>query len=243
MYLKGPYYGAPRRKKLHWLFLVMLGSVTLTLFFKGCTTKAQGQKSAPEKKPLSERVVVIDPGHGGSDPGACRADVLEKDINLAIAQRMAKHLPSYRVKLTRQQDGDFVPGGAYTKEAEREDLTRRIKISRAAKGEVFVSIHVNTGEGQDRGALVYYPPTSSDSTRLAQLVQKEVNGLPGASRKKARPDQFYLFENLQIPVILVETGWLCSPEERARLQDPAYQDQMAAAISRGIHRFMQEKNK
>lgn len=239
MYVKGPY----RKQGRGWqcLLLLIIVGVSVGFFSRDyVVAKAQTHESAQAKKPLAKEVVIIDPGHGGSDPGACREDVLEKDINLAIAKRIGKQLPNYRVQLTRIGDTDFVKSGVYSKAAEREDLAQRIEVAKKAKARVFVSIHINTGEGQDRGALVYYDPMDKASSRLAGMMQEEVNKLPDTTTKKPRPEQFYLFENLQIPVVLVEAGWLCNAGERVRLQNPHYQEQMAEAIARSIQRFLRE---
>ena len=240
--LKGPYHSQKKGRGWYWLLLFVIVGVTMGFFSKGLVpTKSHAQKPQAPQKPLPKQVVVIDPGHGGSDPGACRAGVLEKDLNLAIAKHMAKHLPNLQVVLTRTADQDFVENGVYSKAAERQDLARRIEVARQANAQVFVSIHINTGEGQDQGALIYYDPTDQESSRLAKLMQVEVNQLPDTTAKKPRPERFYLFDNLQIPVVLVEAGWLCNPMERTRLQNAQYQEQMAAAISRGITEFLEKK--
>ncbi|GAB6179957.1 N-acetylmuramoyl-L-alanine amidase [Desulfotomaculum defluvii] len=239
MYIKGPY--KRRRHSWFWPILVVITMLPIGLFLKGCFYKTDGESSPqkPEKKPLPKQVVIIDPGHGGSDPGACREGVMEKDINLAIAQKVAQHMGDYQVHLTRERDQDFVPNGVYTKEAERQDLANRIAVAQKFPGDVFVSIHINTGEGQDNGVLVYYNPNDKGSTALARAIQRETNRLPNAQKRNPRPDAFYLFQHLEIPVVLVEAGWLCNPEERKRLLDPSYQDQVAKAIARGIATFLQ----
>ncbi|MEG6523168.1 N-acetylmuramoyl-L-alanine amidase family protein [Desulfotomaculum sp. 1211_IL3151] len=239
MYIKGPY-----RKQRHpwfWPILVVIVMLPVGFFLKGCLYKTEAESSPqkPQKKPLPKHVVIIDPGHGGSDPGACREGVMEKDINLAIAQKIARSMKQHQVQLTREKDQDFTQNGVYTKQAERLDLDHRIAVAQRFQGEVFVSIHINTGEGQDNGVLVYYNPSDEKSKRLAQAIQRETNRLPKVREKEPRPDDFYLFQNMTIPVVIVEAGWLCNSEERKRLQDPAYQEQVANAIARGITNFLQ----
>ncbi|WP_238456928.1 N-acetylmuramoyl-L-alanine amidase family protein [Desulforamulus putei] len=212
----------------------------LGFFLKGMAAKseAQNRQDKPQRKPLEQPTVIIDPGHGGTDPGACRAGVMEKDINLAIAKRVARHAAGCKVRFTRDKDVDFTKHGVYSKEAERQDLDRRIEAASKFGGEVFISIHVNTGLGQDRGAVIYYDADNPGSARLAAEIQRQINKLPGMPPKKPRADHFYLFKHLTIPVIIVETGWLCNPEERERLQDPDYQEQLAGAIGRGVAAFL-----
>ncbi|GAB6158251.1 hypothetical protein JCM39194_14510 [Desulfotomaculum varum] len=241
MYIKGPY-----KKNSHpWLWLgFLIIFLSLVFFIKGIADRSKTiNKPGYQRKPLPQPVVIIDPGHGGSDPGACRAGVMEKDINLAIAKRVAMHAKGCKIKLTRDKDTDFTRDGVYSKEAERQDLDKRIELARRYKGNVFVSIHVNTGLGQDRGAITYYDAANPGSTGLAYAVQKEINRLPGMPAKEPRADNFYLFKHLDIPVIIVETGWLCNPEERNRLQNPQYQEQLARAIGRGTIQFLTEKRR
>lgn len=240
MYIKGPY-----KKGHHW---VWLGSLLLLLIIgfmlRGTAMKSEAEDrvTKPQRKPLEQPAVIIDPGHGGTDPGACRAGVMEKHINLAIAKRMAEHADGYQVKLTRNKDTDFTKQGVYSKEAERQDLEHRIEVARRFGGKVFVSIHVNTGLGQDRGAIIYYDPNNQGSERLAGAVQREMNKIPGVNPKEPRADRFYLFDHLTIPVIIVEAGWLCNAEERERLQNPDYQDQLARAMGRGIAVFLEAES-
>ncbi|ABO51086.1 cell wall hydrolase/autolysin [Desulforamulus reducens MI-1] len=237
MYIKGPY----RKKRNPWFLPILVVVILLPagVFLKGCLYRSEAKPPPkPQKKPISNHVLIIDPGHGGTDPGACREGIMEKDINLAIAKRVAKHIEGHRVRLTREKDVDFVQKGVYTRDAERQDLESRIDLAQKYHGEVFVSIHINTGEGQDSGVLVYYDPKDPASTRLAQAIQLEANNLPDSPDKKPRPDDFYLFNNLKIPVVIVEAGWLCNPTERKRLMDPVYQEQVANAIARGITNFL-----
>ena len=239
MYIKGPY--RRRRHPCFWPILVVIVMLPVGFLLKGCfyKTEAESSPQKPQKKPLPKHVVIIDPGHGGSDPGACRDGVMEKDINLAIAQKAARLMKQHQVYLTREKDQDFTPNGVYTREAERFDLDQRISVAQRFRGEVFVSIHINTGEGQDNGVLVYYNPRHEGSNRLAQAIQRETNRLPSARERQPRPGEYYLFQNLTIPVVIVEAGWLCNPEERKRLLEPAYQEQVAQAIARGITTFLQ----
>ncbi|CCO07651.1 N-acetylmuramoyl-L-alanine amidase family protein [Desulforamulus hydrothermalis] len=241
MYIKGPY----KKNSLPWLWLAFLiVFIGLGFFLKGIADRSEAlNKPGPQRKPLPQQpVVIIDPGHGGSDPGACREGVMEKDINLAIAKRVARHAKGCKIKLTRDKDIDFTGDGVYSKEAERQDLDKRIELARQYRGDVFISIHVNTGLGRDRGAITYYDAANPGSTRLAYAVQKEINRLPGMPVKEPRADTFYLFKHLDIPVVIVETGWLCNLEERNRLQNPQYQEQLAKAIGRGTIQFLTKDN-
>ncbi|AQS59992.1 N-acetylmuramoyl-L-alanine amidase family protein [Desulforamulus ferrireducens] len=239
---KGPYKQRLWRKNNILLVgLILLVVISLACFSRQSINNSEAEENrggTSQKKPLPQPVVIIDPGHGGSDPGACQGGVMEKDINLAIAKRVAPHLKPLQVYLTRDKDRDFIQGGVYSKAAERQDLEQRIQLANRYKGELFISIHVNSGVEQLSGVDIYYDPDDHESSQLAQIMQQEMNKLPGMTVRQPRPEKFYLFEHLEIPVIIVETGWLCHPEDRQRLQDPDYQEQVAQAISRGVKRYL-----
>ncbi|RYD05033.1 hypothetical protein N752_11770 [Desulforamulus aquiferis] len=118
-----------RNTKKHQLALV--GLLTLIIFAaafflreQSMLSEAEGNHETRLVKNTKMPLIVIDPGHGGTDPGTCQAGILEKDINLAIAQRVAKHITShkYPVQLTRETDKDFSDNGVFSRKAERQDL-------------------------------------------------------------------------------------------------------------------------
>ncbi|AEF93554.1 cell wall hydrolase/autolysin [Desulfotomaculum nigrificans CO-1-SRB] len=240
MYIKGPYY---QSSKHNWIWLslslLIIGIVPLIVLLADKPYKLGNNSTKPAKKPLTGRVVIIDPGHGGSDPGACRAGVMEKDINLAIAKMVARGIASAGgpVHLTRETDKDFTRQGVYTKAAERYDLNKRIQLAKSFGGEIYVSVHVNAGPGEHSGAEVYYDPRRESSFKLASLIQEELNNVPGMPFRKPRAGQYYLFDNIDIPAVIVETGWICNNRERKMLQDPVHQARLAKAIERGILNF------
>lgn len=233
-----------KKSKALWIGLLLLLAVPLFLAFKiKELSPSSGHASVgPQKKPLQGPVVIVDPGHGGTDPGACREGVMEKDINLAIAKEMKEITQDQglQVRLTREKDMDFTRQGVYSKRAERYDLNQRIELARRWGGSVFISIHVNSGVGRNKGPETYYSPKNKNSLRLAGAIQQQLNGVSATPGKGPKAEEFYLFEKLNIPVVIVETGWLCNAEDRDKLQDPAYQHQLALAISRGIKQFIEE---
>lgn len=239
MYIKGPYKKIG--KSYFWLVMLIIIIPPMVFFLKEKPHRSEAEDyvNQPSRKPIKQHIVIIDPGHGGTDPGACRAGVMEKDINLAIARKTTNFVANHEVKvhLTRDRDIDFVKHGVYSKEAEREDLAKRIAIAHRFRGEIFVSIHVNAGLGRDKGAEIYYDPNNQGSITLARVIQEELNKIPGMPQKKTKAEQFYLFDNLTIPVVIVETGWLCNPVEREKLLNPDYQEQLAKAIGQGITTF------
>jgi N-acetylmuramoyl-L-alanine amidase len=187
-------------------------------------------------------VVILDPGHGGYDPGAISSQgVYEKAINLQIAQKVKEMLrPSgIEVALTREEDIDYVPNGVKGKTARKQiDLNRRIDMAKEAKADVFVSLHVNaTVSGQNSGAETFYHYKSESGKGLAELIQQELIKIPGMNRRIAKPGDFYVIKNTSMPAVVVEMGYLSSVKEQKKLQQSWYQEQLSRAIAKGIANY------
>jgi len=186
--------------------------------------------------------VMLDPGHGGYDPGAItKQGVYEKTINLQIAQKVKEMLgPSgMGVFLTRGEDIDYVPDGVKGKTTKKQiDLNRRIDMAKEATADVFVSLHVNaTASGQESGSETFYHYQSESGKVLAELIQQEMIKIPGMNRRIAKPGDFYVIKNTSMPAVIVEVGYLSSMKEQKKLQQSWYQDQLARAIAKGIANF------
>ena len=191
-------------------------------------------RSSPEAASEPVYTIAIDAGHGGRDPGAHAEDVLEKDINLAIAQKVADLAalgPNLEPVLIRTLD-IFI------------SLEDRIAKAEEAGAELYVTVHVNSYSGPDPSGV----ETIVDDTRtmddeawvLAELVQDAVVEATGARDRGTRTQESYL-QRTEIPAISVETGYVTNPEERAKLVDPAYQERIAEGILTGIRRFIEWK--
>ncbi|MGC7871637.1 N-acetylmuramoyl-L-alanine amidase family protein [Desulfosporosinus sp. SYSU MS00001] len=188
--------------------------------------------------------VMLDPGHGGYDPGAISSQgVYEKSINLQIAQKVKEMLsPSgIEVFLTREEDIDYVPAGVKGKITKKQiDLNRRIAMASQAKADVFVSLHVNaTPQGQNSGAETFYHYKSKSGKELAELIQQELIKIPAMNRRIAKPGDFYVINNTSMPAVIVEVGYLSSSKEQKKLQQSWYQEQLSRAVAKGIARYFE----
>jgi len=189
-------------------------------------------------------VVMLDPGHGGYDPGAVSSQgIYEKAINLQIAQRVKEMLrPSgIEVFLTREEDLDYVPNGVKGKTTRKQiDLNRRIEMANEEKADILVSLHVNaTVTGQNSGAETFYHYKSESGKRLAELIQQEMIKITGMNRRIAKPGDFYIIKNSNMPTVIVEVGYLSSPKEQKKLQQTWYQEQLSRAIAKGIANYFE----
>ncbi|HWQ72227.1 MAG TPA: N-acetylmuramoyl-L-alanine amidase [Desulfitobacteriaceae bacterium] len=189
-------------------------------------------------------IVMVDAGHGGYDPGAIAVqDIYEKEINLQIAKKVRDFLNPSGVTtlLTREDDVDYVPEGVKGKKAKKQiDLNYRIAKATEAKADIFVSIHVNsTVTGKNSGAETFYYLNSEESKMLAVNIQQELIKISGMNRRIAKPGDFYIIKNTSMPAVIVEVGYLSNYNERKKLLQSWYQEQVARAIAKGIANYFE----
>lgn len=199
---------------------------------------------AIEANEQTERIVCIDPGHGGADPGKVGVDqVLEKDINLQISLLLKEELEkrNIQVVMTRMEDRDLAEEGASNRKV--ADLKERCRIMNESGAAVTICIHQNSfTDPAVWGAQVFYCSGSEDGKRMAQLLQDSLREKvdPDNHREIKENDSYYVLKNTGIPVVIVECGFLSNGEETEKLSDPAYQKQIAAAVGEGVLRYFDE---
>ena len=171
-----------------------------------------------------EVLIMIDPGHGGRDPGAVgRNGLQEKEINTFIARRLQRTLEQrgYRTAMTRTQDVEV-------------DLQPRVDIAERANATIFVSIHANAislSRPEVNGLETYYFSTGRN---LARAIHSSVLRSTDMRDRGVRQARFYVLRNTSMPAVLVETGFVTGREDAARFQSMAAREQIADAIAQGI---------
>jgi N-acetylmuramoyl-L-alanine amidase len=181
--------------------------------------------------PNSRIVIVVDPGHGGPDPGAIGIGGLrEKDIVLPVALQVAALLEQQGVTavLTRSDDRDL-------------DLEPRVQIAERANANLFVSIHanaINLSRPDINGIETYY--YSDSGLQLARVIHSSMVQVPGTQDRGIRQARFYVIRNTSMPAVLLELGFVTGAQDARLLADPTFQSQMAAAIARGILQYVQQ---
>lgn len=193
--------------------------------------------------PIKDRTIVIDAGHGGMDGGATSGDTLEKNINLSIAKYLESYLKQSgaNVVMTRESDMELGENKEGVKNKKREDLKERKSIVNKTAPDVFVSIHQNFfGESKYKGAQVFYETNNINSIKLAQIVQNSmISNLDKSNTRQVAkiPDNKILFQDLKVPAILVECGFLSNKEEAELLKTKEYQQKVAYSIYVGISQY------
>ena len=206
------------------------GKAIKILYTKSATQQTQPveKTDAPQKPPIKNKV-VIDPGHGGSDYGAIREGINEKDITLDMSQRVASILKSkgYKVSLTRADD-------SYLGLQERCDYTE------VENPELFVSIHVNSPVATEPSGLEthYY---HENSINLAEIIQKHLVKEIDSKDRGILKSKFYVINHTDVPAVLVETGFLSNADERAELITDKRKQATAKAIAEGIMEYLKKK--
>lgn len=191
--------------------------------------------------------VVIDAGHGGSDPGKIGInDALEKDINLSIAKKLEKLLKEedIEVVLTRKNEKGLYTADASNKKV--EDMRKRCEIITEAMPVFTVSIHQNSySEEYVSGAQVFYYGQSVEGKKLAEVLQSSLRkGLDTKNDRVAKANEsYYLLKKTPTPTVIVECGFLSNSKEAELLTTEEYQQKVAESIRDGILIYLSGEDK
>lgn len=186
----------------------------------------------------SELLVVVDSGHGGSDPGKIGINgALEKEVNLKIAKKLEKLLKDQGVKviMTREDDGSIA-------DSKVEDLKKRVSTINEEKPVIAVSIHQNSYlEESIHGAQVFYYTHSEEGEKAAKIIQEALLSVDAENTRSAKAnDTYYMLKKTEVPVVIVECGFLSNRAEADLLVTDEYQQKLAEAVSEGILKYIEE---
>ena len=190
-------------------------------------------------------VVVVDAGHGGTDPGKVGVDgSLEKDINLAVAERLKTYLEQDDVKVIMTRETDT---GLYSEADSRKkmaDMKKRCEIIEESGADLVVSIHQNSyHEESVSGGQVFYYRDSSKGKALAEILQDRFDYVLGDQNRRLPKanSNYYLLLHVKCPIVIVECGFLSNRKEAALLNSGEYQDKLAYTIHMGIMEYLNKK--
>lgn len=192
----------------------------------------------------NNHTIILDPGHGGTDPGSIGADgTLEKDLNLSIAKKLKKSYTQsgYTVIMTREDDRLLCDPGLKTPfEREKSDLNNRIKIMAQNPKAIFISIHQNFNDNKNySGTQVYYSLNYSGSKKFAQLVQNDIkeNLQPDNTREAHPPEKLRVLVKATTPAVMIECGFISNINEVHNLESDSYQNELVLAIKKATDIF------
>ena len=216
-----------RKIKLCMTLILLIGVILLSRKLSQIVTN--------EDVTVKKQVIVIDPGHGGEDPGKVGVNgALEKDLNLLVAKKVKDKLEAQGMEVVMTREEDVMQGGKV------EDLEKRIKLIEQTKPELVVGIHQNSfTDSNVKGAQVFYYSESEEGKAAAIIMQDELKVVdPENTREIKGNSSFFMLKKSKAPTIIVECGFLSNQEEAEYLVTNEYQEQLANAICSGIVKWL-----
>lgn len=190
--------------------------------------------AAPPQAGTSSRLIVIDPGHGGSDAGAMHNGLTEKDLNLDVSKRLRSLLVArgWQVRLTREGDTDVYGVNA----SAHDELQARDDVANAAHARLFISLHTNSFTSSWlNGTTTYY--FNPDSYAFATAVHGRLAAALPTKDDGVRKENFYVIHHAKMPSILVETAFLSNARDAALLKTESFLQGIAVSIADGVRDF------
>lgn len=225
-----------KRKLDILLTIIFLAGVTYVSFFAGIPLK---KANATEEV---KKVIVVDAGHGGNDPGKVSGNnVLEKDVNLQIATKLANELENagFRVVMTRTEDNGLYKEDDVNKKA--ADLRARCEIAEEENADLLISIHQNSfSDSNVRGGQTFYYTHSVKGKKMALLIQEHLKSADKDNTREAKAnDSYYLLIHTPCICVIVECGFLSNAAEAELLVSDEYQNRLADSITDGVKEYFE----
>ena len=225
-------------------FIILLFFLSVILLFgKNINKKYINVSSTP----ISNHTIILDAGHGYPDGGATgNSGKKESEINLEIVLKLQKILETSGcvVLLTRSdENGIYSADASSIREQKISDMKNRVKIANTSDAELFISIHMNKLEQKSvSGWQTFFKNDDEISKILASNIQKNLNMyMPKKSTKEIKSiSNIYLTKNVEIPLVLVECGFLSNEEENILLHNADYQNKLVWSIYSGIMDYFAE---
>ena len=215
------------RYKITVLFILLISICTFNFVEAGTN-----------ELPLLGKVIYLDPGHGGLDPGAMYKNIKEKNINLQISKNLEKRLTKLGaiVYLTRYDDYDLSVNNTINRK--RSDLSRRGNIINKSDCDLFLSIHLNAeNTGIWKGAQTFYNTNNKENKKIAELLQQQFKEDSNSKRKAKNKNDLYLQKRINRPGVLIEVGFLSNASERYLLKQEKYQDKVTLSIANALLKY------
>ena len=215
------------RYKITVLFILLISICTFNFVEAGTN-----------ELPLLGKVIYLDPGHGGLDPGAMYKNIKEKNINLQISKNLEKRLTKLGaiVYLTRYDDYDLSVNNTINRK--RSDLSRRGNIINKSDCDLFLSIHLNAeNTGIWKGAQTFYNTNNKENKKIAELLQQQFKEDLNSKIKAKNKNDLYLQKRIKRPGVLIEVGFLSNASERYLLKQEKYQDKVTLSIANALLKY------
>jgi N-acetylmuramoyl-L-alanine amidase len=232
-----------RRRRRPFFYVVsvrvVIFGLLLAAVFIGSGVFSRALETVRPAGPLLGQVVYIDPGHGGIDPGACGATVVEKDVVLQVALYLGVRLERSGAKVVYSRTGDYDLEGEG-----KSDVQERINLIESSGATLVISLHCNAfSDPAEYGAQTFYNAEKHpDSRRLAETIQRELQENTDTYREaSARIDHFILNAS-DVPAVTVELGFLSNPHEESLLGSASYRRKLADILRQAIIDFVEQED-
>ncbi|BDE05863.1 hypothetical protein WPS_11390 [Vulcanimicrobium alpinum] len=192
------------------------------------------------------RIIVLDPGHGGSDTGTAHNNLVEKDLTLDIARRLRALLTAqgWTVRMTRDSDIDPVSQDNLSKMRadglanpdDRAYLQTRCDTANNVNARLFISIHINSAPFAGAKGTTFYWYKPQDAA-FAQALERSVIPLAGTQDDGTRHENFYVVRHTTMPSVLIETAFVTNPDDVALLRSPSFLQNVAQGIANGVKAY------
>ena len=222
------------------LLLLSVACIPKVMASQGVATNIEETDTVPSRN----YTVVIDPGHGGADPGSIgyKTKVHEADLNLKLSKMLKEKLEAagINVVMTRETEASLANGTG--KAFKKRDMELRKALIKKIRPNMVISLHQNSYTNHSlRGAQVFYDKTSDISKQIADYIQEEfVKGLDH-SIKATSPGDYFMLKCTTAPSVIVECGFLSNAEDEKLLLSEDYQERIINCIYLGIVNFLQIK--
>ena len=209
---------------MHILFIFIITLCTFTFV-------------SAEEQILKGKTIYIDPGHGGRDPGATYKELRESDINLQISKYIKEELEKNGaiVYLTRIGDYDLSENNAGNHK--KNDLTARARLINESNCDMYISIHLNSDPSPTwNGMQIFYTNNNKKNKNIAETIKEQLK----LKRKIKELNNMYLFEKIKQPGILIEAGFISNPNDRYKLKQTSFQQELSKNITNGIIEYFKK---
>ena len=202
--------------KILFIFIIMLCTFTYVDASQPC---------------LLGKIIYVDPGHGGMDPGATYKELKESNINLEISEKLKEKLEKKGAKVYLTRNGDYDLSNNNTSNHKKNDLLNRAKIINESECDIFISIHLNSDPSPTwNGTQIFYTNKNKENKQIAQIIKQQIK----TKRSIKEIKNMYLFDRITKPGILIEVGFISNSNDRYKITNKEYQQQLAQSITNGI---------
>lgn len=193
--------------------------------YYGALAHVEGRDGETLSRAEARYTLVLDAGHGGNDGGTEEGSAVEKEINLAVALKMKELLEGEDIRVILTRDTDIYVG-----------LDERVQLANKENADLFVSLHCNYYDKDSSvcGLECYYPKDSERGKYYGEKLIREMAERKNITPRNAKPGNYHILRNAQVPAVLVEMGYLSNYGERKELMSGEYQEKLAIELVNGI---------